>query len=90
MKNKKQVCKHLFLLVGATGFEPATLCSQSRCATGLRYAPKFFGTRNVTEFDGKCKCQQKTTARQSAGRHALKLALAHYIATALGRSLKVT
>ena len=25
--------------VGATGFEPATLCSQSRCATGLRYAP---------------------------------------------------
>jgi hypothetical protein len=27
-------------MVGATGFEPATLCSQSRCATGLRYAPK--------------------------------------------------
>ncbi len=26
-------------LVGATGFEPATLCSQSRCATRLRYAP---------------------------------------------------
>ena len=26
--------------VGVTGFEPATLCSQSRCATGLRYAPK--------------------------------------------------
>jgi hypothetical protein len=26
-------------LVGAAGFEPATLCSQSRCATGLRYAP---------------------------------------------------
>ncbi len=25
--------------VGATGFEPATPCSQSRCATGLRYAP---------------------------------------------------
>lgn len=27
-------------LVGAAGFEPATLCSQSRCATGLRYTPK--------------------------------------------------
>lgn len=27
------------LLVGATGFEPATLCSQSRCATKLRHAP---------------------------------------------------
>lgn len=26
-------------VVGATGFEPATLCSQSRCATKLRYAP---------------------------------------------------
>jgi hypothetical protein len=27
------------LVVGAAGFEPATLCSQSRCATRLRYAP---------------------------------------------------
>ena len=26
-------------MVGETGFEPATLCSQSRCATRLRYAP---------------------------------------------------
>jgi hypothetical protein len=25
--------------VGETGFEPATLCSQSRCATRLRYSP---------------------------------------------------
>ena len=25
--------------VGATGFEPATTWSQTRCATGLRYAP---------------------------------------------------
>ncbi len=30
----------LFQLVGATGFEPATPCSQSRCATELRYTPK--------------------------------------------------
>ncbi len=27
-------------MVGETGFEPATLCSQSRCATRLRYSPK--------------------------------------------------
>ncbi len=27
--------------VGAAGFEPATSCSQSRCATRLRYAPVF-------------------------------------------------
>src|SRR5450759_4684423 len=26
-------------MVGAEGFEPPTLCSQSRCATRLRYAP---------------------------------------------------
>ena len=27
------------MLVGAEGFELSTLCSQSRCATRLRYAP---------------------------------------------------
>ena len=27
------------LVVGAVGFELTTLCSQSRCATRLRYAP---------------------------------------------------
>ena len=26
--------------IGAAGFEPATTCSQSRCATRLRYTPK--------------------------------------------------
>ena len=26
-------------MVGETGFEPATPCSQSKCATGLRYSP---------------------------------------------------
>ena len=26
-------------LVGTAGFEPAALCSQSRCATRLRYVP---------------------------------------------------
>jgi hypothetical protein len=31
-----------FMLVGAEGFEPPTLCSQSRCATRLRYAPTCF------------------------------------------------
>ena len=29
----------LHAMVGAEGFEPPTLCSQSRCATRLRYAP---------------------------------------------------
>ena len=26
-------------MVGATGFEPATSCSQSKCSTKLSYAP---------------------------------------------------
>ena len=26
-------------MVGVVGFEPTTLCSQSRCATRLRYTP---------------------------------------------------
>jgi hypothetical protein len=30
----------IILLVGKTGFEPATPWSQTRCATGLRYFPK--------------------------------------------------
>ena len=31
--------KEVNSMVGAEGFEPPTLCSQSRCATRLRYAP---------------------------------------------------
>ncbi len=27
------------IVVGLAGFEPTTLCSQSRCATKLRYSP---------------------------------------------------
>ena len=33
-------CSPLIYMVGAVGFELTTLCSQSRCATRLRYAPK--------------------------------------------------
>ena len=36
----RQLYEYLRLaMVGAEGFEPPTLCSQSRCATRLRYAP---------------------------------------------------
>jgi hypothetical protein len=39
-ENKKACINAGFLImVGAAGFELATLCSQSRCATRLRYAP---------------------------------------------------
>src|SRR5207302_1626359 len=34
-------------LVGATGFEPATTCTPSKCATRLRYAPRKMKTARV-------------------------------------------
>ena len=34
-------------VVGIPGFEPGTPCSQSRCATGLRYIPKIFSRLNL-------------------------------------------
>ena len=43
MRARKKALQHVLqglqTLVGAAGFELATLCSQSRCATRLRYAP---------------------------------------------------
>ena len=36
--------------VGETGFEPATLWSQTRCATGLRHSPNqefFFSVKST-------------------------------------------
>ena len=36
-------------MVGAEGFEPPTLCSQSRCATRLRYAPMFAASLIVSQ-----------------------------------------
>ena len=56
-------------IVGVTGFEPATPCSQSRCATGLRYTPKTFfrAGKGEREGKGKKKAQAKTIFR-SAGK----------------------
>ena len=44
-----------FIMVGVAGFEPATPCSQGRCATELRYTPLFSSgaqTRNRTTDTG--------------------------------------
>src|SRR5215203_3118966 len=42
-------------MVGETGFEPATLCSQSRCATRLRHSPTSrpltAAARGVNQFE---------------------------------------
>ena len=40
-------------MVGAAGFEPATLWSQTRCATRLRYAPiACTNTLDINNFKG--------------------------------------
>jgi hypothetical protein len=42
LRNEMRVVKDnppRIFVVGVQGFEPWTPCSQSRCATGLRYTP---------------------------------------------------
>ncbi len=52
--------------VGIPGFEPGTPCSQSRCATGLRYIPNIFfsGFKTLRSWD-------PPAARSRARRDAL-------------------
>ncbi len=38
---KPRITARLLNMVGEEGFEPPTLWSQTRCATKLRYSPKF-------------------------------------------------
>ncbi len=57
-----------FLEVGATGFEPATTCSQNRSATGLRYTPLTiaFASQEIevgaTGFEPATTCSQNRSA----------------------------
>lgn len=57
--NKKIAVSPLFLStysltpqIGVRGFEPPTPWSRTKCATRLRYTPKF--SRDLTDRDGKC------------------------------------
>ena len=53
-------------MVGVTGFEPATLCSQSRCATKLRYTPKdSCPMHHHTGADAKCRARGRLTLGSS-------------------------
>src|SRR5215211_2624630 len=57
-------------VVGAAGFEPATLCSQSRCATRLRYAPMPVLPFEDIEFSAlrsKRGTSEKWNARETPG-----------------------
>jgi len=41
-------------VVGAAGFEPATPWSQTKCATGLRYAPPINSIKPYKDFKEGC------------------------------------
>ena len=57
----------LVCLVGAEGFEPPTLCSQSRCATRLRYAPTLSfdcnANRNLAGFEPAAEIGQMVSEK---------------------------
>ena len=65
-------------MVGATGFEPATLCSQSRYATKLRYAPT--ASQYTHPADGGNDPAQQTylSANGMLNRGLYELAAAEY------------
>ena len=46
-------------MVGAAGFEPATLWSQTRCATRLRYAPNGLVIQHLSLFSINKHVQNK-------------------------------
>ena len=51
----EELAKPLENLVGASGFEPPTPCSQSRCATRLRYAPDQRNLVGLGRLSASCK-----------------------------------
>ena len=51
-------------MVGVTGFEPATTWSQTRCATGLRYAPSLFCVAKIYIFFDSTKSILKTLIKK--------------------------
>ena len=59
-------------MVGAEGFEPPTLCSQSRCATRLRYAPMFAAFTIVSQrgarFEGVSSVYASFASSQKTNR----------------------
>jgi len=53
-------------MVGAEGFEPPTLCSQSRCATRLRYAPTVKKNARVQRASGSYGLEPKSANFKAA------------------------
>ncbi len=59
-------------LVGAAGFEPATLCSQNRCATRLRYAPNRRPSRPLRAGVQASVCRFRDQSQGSAAGTSLE------------------
>ncbi len=74
-KGRRRKClRHRPFQVGAAGFEPATPCSQSRCATGLRHAPLCRYRNNLTLLGRLAKrqgVQESVQLRRSASHYPL-------------------
>ena len=66
-KKSEGFIRPILTRVGETGFEPATLCSQSRCATGLRYSPKRRGLNRFASLSrAVCKDNPNRPMKQDA------------------------
>lgn len=52
---------HGATLVGVRGFEPPAPCSQSTCATGLRYTPKHSAHLSATSLSYTNRAKMSTT-----------------------------
>src|SRR5258706_11456896 len=61
----------LLISVGATGFEPATSCSRSRRATGLRYAPNTTQRPSTRETLTHVNTHSRPTGARIATRFAV-------------------
>jgi hypothetical protein len=61
----KRLSFNKLIMVGAEGFEPPTLCSQSRCATRLRYAPTVWFDCIANRFVAGWMAHQRRLANQA-------------------------
>ena len=62
-------------MVGAEGFEPPTLCSQSRCATRLRYAPIYglYPTPALLKYGGSSQSRNQRMRKIGARKIAVNV-----------------
>ena len=74
-------------MVGETGFEPATLCSQNRCATRLRYSPTKRALIEFGAFNGNFNLSKPILIKitYQKNNHAQPCHLALYLADRLCR-----